>query len=147
MKPGALVAHGEHGFSMLEVLITMVIVSFGLLGVAGLQLKSLQHAHASYQRSLATVQANDLVERLWASICALPGGRDTVRDEWIETWKDDARLPDWAGALDYDASGSPPLYTITISWTDERIDMSGDGRDADQHFVYHTAIPRMSGCS
>lgn len=137
----------QRGFSMMEALVTMVVVSVGLLGIAALQGKSLQHAYASHQRTLATVQANDLVERLWASVCALPAGRDAVRDEWIAAWEGDARMPDWSGQLDYDAAQTPPRYTVTIGWSDERIKLAADNADAAQSFVYHFAIPVMGGCS
>lgn len=134
------------GFSMLEVLVTMAVVSFGLLGVAALQIKSLQHAHATYQRSIATTQANDLVERLWASVCALPTGRNEVTEQWVTFWENDNRLPGWSGELDYDSSVEPPRYTVTISWTNNRVDTSDDGSGAAQSFAYRTAIPELTGC-
>lgn len=151
------VAHFAHrsqrGFSLIEVLVTMVVVGVGLLGIAALQAKSLQHAYASHQRTLATIQANDLVERLWAGVCAIGDGhpdaaanRQTIRDEWIATWQHDIRMPGWSGELEYDDSATPPLYVITIDWTDDRIRLADEGADAAQIFVYRTAIPRLGGC-
>ncbi|QTQ31008.1 type IV pilus modification protein PilV [Aromatoleum bremense] len=137
---------GMRGFSLIEVLVTMVVVSVGLLGIAALQAKSLQYAYASHQRSIATVQANDLVERLWASVCALPDRRDDVYQDWVEHWEADGRLPDWTPSLDYDSAAVPPRYIITIDWSDTRIKLANDESDASQSFVYQISIPTLGGC-
>ena len=55
------------GFTLLEVLITLIVLSVGLLGLAGLQTMSLRNNHDAYLRNQATIQANDLVERLRGS--------------------------------------------------------------------------------
>lgn len=52
------------GFSLLEVLITIVILSFGLLGVAGLQSRYLAAEMESFQRSQALILVNDIASRL-----------------------------------------------------------------------------------
>lgn len=127
---------GSSGFSLIEVLITMLVVSIGLLGVAALQAKSLQHAYASYQRTLATVQANDAVERLWARVCDLPDELSDIEDEWVDEWEDDPRMPDWDGMIE-EAGG---LYTITIEWAD-RVDANKI------EFSFSTAIPNLPGCT
>lgn len=128
------------GFSMIEVLVTMVIISVGLLGTAALQVKSMQYAYSSYQHTIATVQANDAVERLWANVCALPGETSDIQEAWKADWKNDTRLPDWSGEIK-EVSG---IYTITISWTD-RIEKEDEDED-DRQVVITTAIPQLPGC-
>lgn len=54
----------EHGATMLEVLITIVIVVFGLLGLAGLQARMQAAELESYQRTQALVLLQDMVDRL-----------------------------------------------------------------------------------
>jgi type IV pilus assembly protein PilV len=57
----------EQGFSMLEVLLTVVIVLVGVLGLAGLIVRS-QHAEMeSYQRTQALVLLQDMVNRINAN--------------------------------------------------------------------------------
>lgn len=56
------------GFTMLEVLISMVIVAFGLLGVAGLQAFALKHNQSATFRSTATTLAGDIIDRIKANI-------------------------------------------------------------------------------
>ena len=52
---------------MLEVLVTIVILAFGMLGLAGLQSKIFTAEMESYQRAQAVVLVNDMVERLNAN--------------------------------------------------------------------------------
>jgi len=54
----------ERGATMLEVLITIVIVVFGLLGLAGLQARMQAAELESYQRTQALVLLQDMVDRL-----------------------------------------------------------------------------------
>lgn len=57
----------ERGFTMLEVLISIVVIAFGMLGVAGLQAFALKNSQGASFRSVATVLANDLIDRMRAN--------------------------------------------------------------------------------
>lgn len=57
----------QRGFTLIEVLIAMVVLSIGMLGLAGLQTSGLRYTHTSYLLSLATQQAEDMVERIRAN--------------------------------------------------------------------------------
>jgi len=57
----------EAGFGMLEVLISMVIVLVGVLGLAGLIIRSNQSELESYQRVQATLLLQDMVDRMNAN--------------------------------------------------------------------------------
>ena len=52
------------GASMIEVLVTLVIIAFGLLGMAGLQVRMQSSEIESYQRSQALLLVNDMANRL-----------------------------------------------------------------------------------
>lgn len=52
----------QSGFSLIEVLVTMVVVALGLLGFAGLQAHSLKSNRTSLQRSYATMLAYDIID-------------------------------------------------------------------------------------
>lgn len=58
----------ERGFSMIEVLVTIIILAFGLLGLAGLQARTLNMEMESYQRGQALVLLNDMAARLESSV-------------------------------------------------------------------------------
>lgn len=57
-------AYQERGATMIEVLVTLVIVTFGLLGMAGLQARLQASEMESYQRSQALMLLNDMANRI-----------------------------------------------------------------------------------
>ena len=57
-------ASGHRGFSMIEVMVTIVIIAFGLLGIAGLQVRLQMSEMESYQRSQALLLLNDMANRI-----------------------------------------------------------------------------------
>jgi type IV pilus assembly protein PilV len=57
----------ELGVSLLEVLVTIVILAFGLLGLAGLQSKMQLADMESYQRAQAVVLMSEMVDRISAN--------------------------------------------------------------------------------
>jgi type IV pilus assembly protein PilV len=135
------VPNRQHGFSLLEVLIALVILSIGLLGLAGLQTFSVKFVHQSYQRTQATLLIYDIVDRMRANgggvaagnyALALPLGSPAPASPDCETVACTA-----ANMAAYDMSQwytnvtqrsglarsnatittvAPPLYTITVSW-------------------------------
>lgn len=100
LKPRSL-----RGASMIEVLVTMVIIAFGLLGMAGLQVRMQASEMESYQRSQALLLLNDMANRMATNrtavlagsyaiastspvgtgmTCALPGTPTTVQRDIYE---------------------------------------------------------------
>jgi len=63
----------QRGTSLLEVLITVVIVSTGLLGLAGMQSRMQISQVESYQRSQALVLLDDMANRIAANRHAAAG--------------------------------------------------------------------------
>lgn len=55
------------GFSLVEVLVTIVILMIGLLGLAGLQGRAVTSQLESYQRSQALVLLKDIADRINAN--------------------------------------------------------------------------------
>jgi type IV pilus assembly protein PilV len=67
------------GFSLLEVMIALLVLSIGLLGLAGLQTFSLKFNHQSYERTQATLLIYDIMDRIMANpIAARAGVFDAV---------------------------------------------------------------------
>ena len=58
---------GERGATLIEVLVTIVILTFGLLGVAGLQVRMHLAQAESYHRSQAVLLMQDMVDRINAN--------------------------------------------------------------------------------
>ncbi len=57
----------QGGTSLLEVLVSVVVLSFGLLGMAGLQMTALKANQTSMQRSQAVVLAHDIIDLMLAN--------------------------------------------------------------------------------
>ncbi len=75
------------GFSLLEVLISLFILVVGLLGMANLQLVSLQASAGAYQRSQAAILVSELSERIRANPDGVAAGDYLVNDwdDWLST--------------------------------------------------------------
>ncbi len=57
----------RNGFTLLEVLIALLVFSFGLLGMAGLLAVSVQTNHSAYLRTQATFLAQGMADRMRAN--------------------------------------------------------------------------------
>lgn len=112
----------------------MTILSVGLLGVAGLQLKGLQSTHSAFQRTMATIIAKDAVERLWVDLAdgnAVDVAR--VKADWLSHWRTaEVTLPTLEGEIT--RSGS--RYSISVRWAEQRLDNTQETR-----FDYATELP------
>lgn len=60
-------ARGEAGFSMIEVLVSLMLLVFGLLGLVGLQARAQVAELESYQRAQALILVQDMVARVNAN--------------------------------------------------------------------------------
>lgn len=59
------------GFTLLEVLVTLVVLAIGLLGLAGLQATGLKSNLTAYYRSQATQFSYDIADRMRANMVAI----------------------------------------------------------------------------
>ena len=64
----------QRGFTLLEVLIAVVILSIGLLGLAGLQAAGLRNNQHSYFRSQSVLLASDIADRMRANLPGVQNG-------------------------------------------------------------------------
>ncbi|MCC6073755.1 type IV pilus modification protein PilV [Pseudomonas sp. GCM10022188] len=60
-------SHRQSGVSLIEVMVTLLILSIGLLGVAGLQSRLQLSEMEAYQRSQALLLLNDMANRIAAN--------------------------------------------------------------------------------
>ncbi len=79
-KP-TLPAAAMRGTTMIEVLVTIVILAFGLLGLAGLEARLQQSELEAYQRAQALVLLNDM-----AKACPVPTNAGTLGQTDTSQW-------------------------------------------------------------
>lgn len=72
--------HPYKGFNLIEVLVALVILSIGLLGIAGLQLTGVRATQGSYYRSQATAFMNDMAERMYVNRPGVAAGNYSAID-------------------------------------------------------------------
>lgn len=70
---------GHRGFSLVEVLVVVLVMTFGLLGIAALQANTAKFRVGAWVRSTASVQFADLADRLRANP-GLAGGSIVASD-------------------------------------------------------------------
>ncbi len=142
---------GDHprllcGFSLLEVLIALVVLSVGLLGIAAMISTTLKSNDSAYMRTQATALAYNIIDRMRANLPAatngsyditMPAGAATTDPTTctgascsssalatydIGQWEYDlaTRLPNGRGAITTAVSGGLSMVTITVQWNDSR---------------------------
>lgn len=137
--------HHVKGFTLVEALVALLVLSIGLLGVAALQLTALQNNNNALFRSQATYLAYDIADRIRANRgAALAGGYvvgygaapagATVERTDIQAWKTmlAATLPAGDGSIDINAATGAAV--IRIRWDDSK------GEDPALVFVTRTRI-------
>jgi len=137
----------NHGFALLEVLISVFILAIGLLGLAGLQITGLKSNHSAQQRTEAIVLVYDIIDRMRINKAAAKAGNyditllsaapaasgviaDIDRIAWLGAIA--ATLPSGDGAI----LTVSDVTTITIQWDDSR----GVAGVSDQSFTMSTQL-------
>ncbi|WP_321528892.1 type IV pilus modification protein PilV [Sedimenticola selenatireducens] len=57
----------QNGFTLVEILVAVLVLSLGLLGVAGMQVMSVKNSNSAYQRAQATQLSYDIIDRMRAN--------------------------------------------------------------------------------
>ncbi len=119
------------GFSLLEVLIALLILSIGLLGLAALQMRGLKYNHDAYVRSQSTILAYDIMDRMRGNSANSADYADPVSTSIVcsdtvgsganerRCWEDKlvSMLPAGSGSIAQNGTDTS-LYNVTINWTD-----------------------------
>ncbi len=67
-------ASHHRGYSLLEVMIALAVLSIGLLGLASLQVQGMRFNTDSYLRTQATILAYDIIDRMRANTVGSDAG-------------------------------------------------------------------------
>lgn len=125
--------HKHRGFTLLEVLIALLVLSIGLLGLAALQTSGLRSNQMATMRTLATQIAYDMTDRMRANPTGMTNleyiiatdetpaaSPATTAEIDLTEWRDQvARLPGGLSSITRSA-GPPVTHEITVYWDEER---------------------------
>lgn len=132
-------AQGRHqrGFSLIEVLVALIVMSVGMLGIASLYVQSMQAGRTSLFRHNAVTLAGDVADRIRANPTAGAayegGGADAgcitggvncsapqMAGQDILVWQQQAQnsLPGGQVNIAFNAAALPPTYQIQVAWTE-----------------------------
>lgn len=109
----------QHGTTLIEVLVALVVLSVGLLGLAGLQLNALKLNQTAMQRSEATLFAYSILDQMRADAAvAKAGGYDQAFADWPPS---SGPLLSWSEAMNNSlgASASAEICRATNDDDDE----------------------------
>ena len=133
----------ENGFTLIEILISVVVLAVGLLGLAALQINVIRYNHSAQLRSVAVSQLNTMVDRMranyagvkagsYSNVTGIPGlptctnctsSESATRDANKWNTSNAALLPSGRGTV----VGSNGIYTITVRWDNDRAGVTGTG--------------------
>jgi len=102
----------QRGVTLIEVMVAVLLFSFGMLGLVGLQARATQYSIGAEDANRASLLANEIVTTMWTS------GTVNLSAAALAAW--DARvadaasggLPNGAGVVAVDAG----VATVTITW-------------------------------
>jgi hypothetical protein len=109
----------QGGLTLMEVLIAVLVLSLGLVAMAGLHQFGLRNAHSAYYTSIAATAALDLEERLWHAASTLDEGC-LSRPQHVEPLL--AELVQRWSSTDPDRIGIPGLDIDLISVESSALD-------------------------
>ncbi|MCP4766166.1 MAG: type IV pilus modification protein PilV [Gammaproteobacteria bacterium] len=141
----AKAGRSQRGDTMIEVLVTIIILAVGVLGAAALQVTTLKNLSSSHSASIAAIVAEDFSERMRANPVealnnayvhnAAPGAftdcaadacsLDDLATYDMGTWWQQvtAVLPSGTGQVTRNAGTN--TFVLTIRWDDDRSGSSG----------------------
>lgn len=142
----------QSGFTLLEVLVAMLVLTIGLLGLAGLMASSVRNNLSASHRTQATWMAADIIDRMRANrasaiagtyatalgtpvACTVAAPTGTVPAQDIAAWKSQLGcvLPTGDGSI---AVTNAARATVVIRWNDSR----GSQGSATQTFTVDTQL-------
>ncbi|MFC2993480.1 type IV pilus modification protein PilV [Halomonas tibetensis] len=127
----------QKGFTLVEVLVAIVVLSVGVLGLAAMQLKASQGATIAYQRSLASMVALDGEERVWSLLAEhdlevdgdwfCPTVISDVAADWLSHWQTTLAFLNATASADISVTMEYAgdiigygvcTYVVDVSWSD-----------------------------
>lgn len=144
--------HAQRGFSLIEAMVALLVLSVGLIGIAALHTQGLSASRTALYRTTAVNLAADMADRIRVNriagaaynnaaavhncVTADCSPEDLAEND-LSVWEAlvDASLPDGAGEVTADTGTDPTTYTIDVTWNE-----AGDG---ERTFTTVVQIPEI----
>jgi type IV pilus assembly protein PilV len=122
----------QRGATLIEVLVSVVLLSFGIVGLAGLQMNGTKFNHSAYLRSQATALAYDMADRIRANLDVCQMGQPCTYDTDRATLFDGDGTQACGLELDLGVGSTPALLAAADvnQWKSCLEDRLPDGRGA-----------------
>lgn len=127
------------GFSMIEVLITLILICIGVLGMVAMQGRTIQYTQDSVQRNTAATLANDLIELMRAMPNGLPATSGFYKAK-------DASFP---SATDAECQASPSAAAKQLACWGKKVELAlpDAGSDDIQGEIYICRSKTAGSCT
>lgn len=155
----------QRGFSMLEMLVTLLILTLWLLGTAGVQSSSMRLTKSAQFRTYAILLASELAERMESNKLAAvagqynftlsaggvpPNASDCMKKKCSAAELAGYDLADWAtraqdllpnAALTVVGDANTPItYTVTVQWTDRSATKTSSNATETMSYVTNKSV-------
>jgi|KBSMisStaDraftv2_1062788.scaffolds.fasta_scaffold06465_6 type IV pilus assembly protein PilV len=129
--------HAQRGVGVVEILVAVLVLSIGLLGLAGLQMRTLRNSESSLERGVAVFETHAIADAMRADRAnAMASGYDillsaaaptgsTFRARALAAWRQNLTSSLGQGATGQVQCNNSTLCTIIVQWDDSRAQSTG----------------------
>jgi len=114
--PGACRGGHERGSMILEVMIAILIFSFGVLGLIGLQATSMRSTTEAKQRIDASMLVNQRIARMWTEPANLDSFERTLTAGGSSTDHDQELIDLFPNGSSLTTEVNVDVATVTVTW-------------------------------
>lgn len=140
------------GVGLIEILVAVTILAFGLLGIAALQAMSLRNTQSAMEHGEAAIKTYEILERMRANYdvagnggydlaamtCAVPVATTRVQKDW-KAWVESLQQALGPSACGQIIDCGSENCTIVVQWDDSR----GTGDAAALEEQKYTTVTRL----
>lgn len=140
------------GVGLVEILVAVTVLAFGLLGIAALQATSLRNTQSSLEHGEATIKTYEILERMRANYdvagnggydlaemtCSVPDATTRVQKDW-KAWIESLQQALGPSACGQIVDCGSENCTIKVQWDDSR----GTGNEKDLVHQTYTTVTRL----
>ena len=149
----------NHGFTLLEVMIALFVLSVGMLGSTSMILRSQTEATKTNSEAIAMQMSSNMAEMMRSNITAVEAGdynaldsgavapgcisagcnasQIATYDSSVWGWMLAEYLPDGEGTVrvETDATGKDSIFTITVNWTEIERTSTDTGKEVTKSHI------------